>query len=351
MSPIKSTGEFGILPIRSRERVELAHGGGGELLHEIINQVFAAGFADRKLDIENDAAVIDFPAEGRLALTTDSFVVSPLFFPGGDIGTIAVNSTVNNLAMVGARPLYLSTAFVLEEGLELIQLDKIVASMRRAARACNVALVTGDTKVVERGHGDGVFISTTGVGVVESGREIGPRRVRPGDAVLLSGDIGRHGIAVLSVRHDTGFQTQVQSDTVSMAGIVQDLLAADIDVHCLRDLTRGGLASALIEIARASGFDIEIAEGRIPIDPEVAAACEILNLDPLYVANEGRMVVFVASEDAERAVQIMKKHKPSRGARQIGTVGEQGKRVTLTTSIGTHRGLDRPTGEKLPRVC
>lgn len=320
-------------------------------MREIITQVFAAGFSDRGLETERDAAVVDFPADGRMAFATDSFVVKPLFFPGGDIGTMSVNSTVNDLAMVGAKPLFMSVGFILEEGLELIELDKIVASMRRAAQACGIKLVTGDTKVVDRGSGDGVFINTTGVGVVERDRDIGPRRVRSGDAVLLSGDVGRHGIAVLSVRQELGFQTQVQSDTVALTEPVQALLDAGIDVHCMRDLTRGGLASALIEIARAAGCDIDIAEGRIPVDPEVAAACEILGLDPMYVANEGRMVVFVAADHAERAVEILKKHKPSRGTRVIGSVGDPGKRVRLRTSIGTHRILDRLNGEKLPRVC
>lgn len=351
MSPIRTTGEFGSLPIRSRERVELAHGGGGALMREIITQVFTAGFADRSLDTERDAAVTDFPEDGRMALSTDSFVVKPLFFPGGNIGVMAINSTINDLAMVGARPLYMTVGFILEEGLELVDLDKIVASMRQAAQASEVRLVTGDTKVVDRGSGDGVFINTTGVGVVAKELDIGPRRVKPGDAVLLSGDIGRHGIAVLSVRQELGFQTQVQSDTAPLVDIVHALLADGIDIHCMRDLTRGGLAAALIDIARIAACDIDIAEGRISIDPEVAAACEIIGLDPMYVANEGRMVVFVAEEDADRAVEIMRKFKPSRGTRQIGSVADTGRRVRLRTSLGTHRILDRLNGEKMPRVC
>ena len=352
MSIIRNgAGDFSELPIRSRERVELAHGGGGELMQEIITQVFAAGLDAGNLQTESDAAVLSFPEGGRLAFATDSFVVKPLFFPGGDIGTLAVNSTVNDLAMVGARPLYLSTAFILEEGLPLVTLDQVVASMHKAAQAVGVHVVTGDTKVVDRGAGDLVYINTTGVGVIEGDRQIGPRSVQSGDAILVNGDVGRHGIAVLSVRQELGFHTQVQSDSAPLFSLVQTLLEADIDVHCMRDLTRGGLASALIEIARTASLDIDIAEGRVPVSQEVAAVCELMGLDPMYVANEGRLVVFVPADQADAAKKVMKAHPQGRGTRRIGTVGKAGKQVRLRTSIGTRRILDRRNGEKLPRVC
>lgn len=351
MSKSNTTDEYLGLPIRSREHVELAHGSGGELMREIITQVFAAGLADRYLDVERDAAILEPPARGRLAFATDSFVVKPLFFPGGDIGSLAINSTLNDLAMVGARPLYLSVAFILEEGLPLITLDKIVASMRTAAKDADVHIVTGDTKVVDRGNGDGVFINTTGIGVIERDAVIGPRQLQSGDAILVNGDLGRHGTAVLSVREGLAFQSKLESDSVALHGLVSRLLEADVEVHCMRDLTRGGLASALTDIARAAGQDLVIDEEQIPISHEVAAVCELIGLDPLYVANEGRMVVFVKAADAERAAEIMRAHPHGRGARQIGTVQGAGNQVRIRTSIGTTRQLDRASNEKLPRVC
>jgi hydrogenase expression/formation protein HypE len=288
----------------------------------------------------------------RVAFTTDSYVVRPLFFPGGDIGTLAVNGTVNDLAMAGARPLYLSASFVLEEGLPVETLHRILESMRRAADAAGVQIVTGDTKVVDRGKGDGIFITTAGVGRIEHSLTIAPSSVRPDDAVLLSGDVGRHGMAIMAVREGLEFETTIQSDCASLAGLVADLLASGIEIHCLRDLTRGGLASALIEIAEVAKIGIHIRETIIPVDEEVRGACEILGFDPLYVANEGRCVCFVPASDVERALRIFQAHPLGKDAAMIGSVArtERGL-VTLESRIGATRIVDMLSGEQLPRIC
>jgi hydrogenase expression/formation protein HypE len=279
-------------------------------------------------------------------------VVRPLFFPGGDIGTLAVNGTVNDLAMAGARPLYLSASFVLEEGLPVETLQRILASMRRAADAAEVQIVTGDTKVVDRGKGDGIFITTAGVGRIEHGLAITPTSVRPGDAVLLSGDLGRHGMAIMAVREGLDFETTIESDCAPLAGLVADLISAGIEVHCLRDLTRGGLASALIEIAEAAAVQIHIREAAVPVGEEVRGACEILGLDPLYVANEGRFVAFVPASDCDRALKIMGRNPVSAGARRIGSVDQAPSGlVTMTSEIGASRIVDMLSGEQLPRIC
>ncbi|MBN2218302.1 MAG: hydrogenase expression/formation protein HypE, partial [Pirellulales bacterium] len=290
------------VPREDHGTVQMAHGGGGRVMRRLIEGFFLPAFgSDPAKDPPHDAALVEVPG-GRLAMTTDTFVVDPLFFPGGDIGCLAVHGTVNDLAMAGARPLALSAGFVLEEGLPLDVLRRIVESMRRAADEAGVRIVTGDTKVVDRGKGDGVFINTAGIGLVPPGVDIAPRRVRPGDAVLVSGDLGRHGIAVLSVREGIAFESDLESDCASLAGLVEALLEADPDVHCLRDLTRGGLAAALCEIAEAAGVGIELTEASIPVIEPVAGACELLGLDPLYVANEGRLVAFVPAEAAERTL-------------------------------------------------
>ena len=329
----------------------MAHGGGGSLMHRLIADVFAKAFDNPFLDTEHDAAVLEREGK-RFAFTTDSYVVRPLFFPGGDIGTLAVNGTVNDLAMRGARPLYLSAGFILEEGLPLDTLQRIAHSMQAAAKAANVHIVTGDTKVVDRGKGDGVYINTAGIGVLEHDWNLSPSSVRPGDAILVSGDLGRHGMAILAARAELNFETTIESDCAPLADMVQSLLDAHIAVHCLRDLTRGGLAAALIEIARSAKLHFHIHEDALPVHDEVRGACELLGLDPLYVANEGRFVAFVPPQQAHEALAILQSHSRGHAARRIGEVkpGSPGL-VTLTSSIGANRILDLLSGEQLPRIC
>jgi len=303
------------------------------------------------LGSRHDGAVFQLPGQ-QLAFTTDSYVVHPLFFPGGDIGTLAINGTVNDLAMCGARPLYLSAGFIIEEGLPMDTLWRIVQSMSNAAREAGVQLVTGDTKVVDRGKGDGVFINTAGIGVVESPHPISPLSVKPGDAVLLSGDVGRHGIAIMAVREGLEFESTILSDCAPLASIVSSLFAGGIEVHCLRDLTRGGLASALVEIAEASGLHIEIEETAVPLLEDVKGACEILGFDPLYVANEGRFISFVPAAEAGRTLQLLRNHPLGAQATILGTVTDDNPGlVTLKSRIGATRIVDTLSGEQLPRIC
>jgi len=299
----------------------------------------------------HDGAVIDLNGQ-RLAFTTDSYVVRPLFFPGGDIGKLAINGTVNDLAMCGARPLYLSASFIIEEGLSMETLWRVVQSMKRAAADAGIKVVTGDTKVVDKGKGDGLFINTAGIGRVDYDCGISPAAVRPGDAVLLSGDIGRHGMAIMSVREGLQFESSIESDCAPLADLVQSLLEEGIEIHCLRDLTRGGLASALNEIAQCARRQIDIDQNAVPVREEVHGACEILGLDPLYVANEGRFVAFVPASDVDRAIRTMRSRILGAEATQIGvvTAGSPGL-VTLKTQIGARRILDLLSGEQLPRIC
>ena len=337
-------------PVVSLDRISLAHGGGGRASQQLLETVFRPAFANHTLDLRHDGAVVDAGGT-KLAFTTDSFVVRPLFFPGGTVGDLAVNGTVNDLAMCGARPLWLSAAFVLEEGLPMGDLRAIVIAMRDAAREAGVAIVTGDTKVVERGKGDGVFITTAGVGVIEH-TAAAPERVRPGDAVIVSGDLGAHGVAVLSARDGRGFDEAVKSDTASLWPAVEALYAAGIDVRCMRDLTRGGLASALNEIAATARVSIAIDEPALETGTVVRAACELLGLDPLHVASEGRFVAFVAPSDVARAIEALHSVEVARGAALIGFV-EDARRglVTLRSRIGGSRVVDVVTGEPLARVC
>jgi hydrogenase expression/formation protein HypE len=336
---------------RAPDIIQMGHGGGGLLTHRLLERMFRPAFHNLPLDAQHDGAVLECGLS-RLAFTTDSFVVRPLFFPGGDIGTLAVNGTVNDLAMCGARPLYLSAAFILEEGLPLETLQRIVESMRQAAATAGVHIVTGDTKVVERGRGDGMYITTTGIGLLEHAGTVAPSAVRPGDAVLLSGDIGRHGMAILAVRGELSFETTLLSDCASVSEPALALLAAGIDVHCLRDLTRGGLATALLEIAQTAGIHVHLREREVPIGEEVRAACELLGLDPLYVANEGRFVCFVPAAQAERAVEILRAHAVAAAACCIGDVRADAAGVLTATGIlGTERVLDMLSGEQLPRIC
>ena len=339
------------LPRPATERILMAHGGGGRLTNQLIEDIFLPAFSNPALNGRHDGALLGING-ARLAMTTDSYVVQPLIFPGGTIGDLAVNGTANDLAMCGARPVALSAGFILEEGLEMEMLRHVVNSMRDAALVANMPIVTGDTKVVDKGKGDGIFINTTGIGLVVAPNPIGPELVRAGDAVLVSGDLGAHGIAILSVREGLEFEGAVSSDTASLWPAVEALLEAGIEIHCLRDLTRGGLSSALNEIASVIGLRITVDEARIPVSEIVRGACELLGLDPLYVANEGRFAVFVADEDAEHALTILRSQSVSSGAVQVGTVYEHRSGiVTLRSRIGGNRVLDMMSGEQLPRIC
>ncbi|WP_163648797.1 hydrogenase expression/formation protein HypE [Modicisalibacter sp. 'Wilcox'] len=338
------------LPAGAGDTVQLAHGGGGRAMARLIDALIRPAFADAELDRRHDGALLAL--DGPAAFTTDSYVVRPLVFPGGDIGTLAVHGTVNDLAMCGARPRYLSVGLILEEGLPLAVLRRVVASMGAAATASGVRLVTGDTKVVERGKADGLFINTAGIGQVVAPAPVGPAGVEPGDAVILSGDIGRHGMAIMAAREGFGFETVIESDCAPLAEAVLALFAAGVTVHCLRDLTRGGLASALVEIAEAAGRAIGIDEAAIPVADHVLAACELLGLDPLQVANEGRFVAFVPGAEAERALGALRCHAPASGAVVIGAVKEgPAGEVTCRGALGVERIIDMLSGEQLPRIC
>ena len=329
----------------------MAHGGGGKLMHRLLEDVFGQAGGNPILDSRHDSAQFDLPP-GRVAMTTDSYVVRPIFFPGGDIGSMAVHGTVNDLAMSGARPLYLSCGFIIEEGLPMETLWRVVCSMRDAAEKCGVQIVTGDTKVVDKGKGDGLFINTTGIGVIEHEQRISPQSVLPGDAILVSGDLGRHGMAIMAVREGLQFESAIESDSAPVAEPVLALVQAGIEIHCLRDLTRGGLASALNEIAEAAGVKITIEEKSVPVREDVHAACEMLGLDPLHVANEGRFIAFVAAKDAARALEVLRRYEVSKNSAIIGKVVEKSAPlVTLKSAIGASRILDMPSGEQLPRIC
>ena len=339
------------VPLANQDHVTLAHGGGGRMMHALLERVVLPAFGNQPLESRHDGAVLD-AGKGRLAFTTDSYVVHPLFFPGGDIGTLAVTGTVNDLAMCGARPLALSAGFILEEGLPMATLERVVASMARTARAAGVNIVTGDTKVVDRGKGDGLFVNTAGIGRIEHDLVIAPTSVRPGDAILLSGDVGRHGMAIMAVREGLRFESTIETDCAPLAAPVLALLAANIEVHCLRDLTRGGLATTLIEIAESSRLAVGIDERHIAVEENVNGACEILGLDPLYLANEGRFVAFVPAAQAEQALEILRAYPVCGAATRIGSVSENpAALVTLQSRIGTKRILDMHSGEQLPRIC
>jgi hydrogenase expression/formation protein HypE len=340
-------------PLPPGPAVTLGHGSGGRLTAELIEKVFLPAFRNPFLEALEDEATLPFGGGAeRLALTTDAFVVHPLFFPGGDIGRLSVHGTINDLAMGGARPLYLSAAFILEEGLPLEDLRRITRSMEEACRESGVLLVAGDTKVVDRGKGDGVFIATTGVGQVPAGVELSIRSARPGDRILVSGSIGDHGMAVLSVRENLEFETALESDSAPLHGLVRRLLDACPGVRCFRDPTRGGLASALNEIARASGTGIELAEAAIPLKPAVRAACEILGLDPLYVACEGRLVAIAPPQEAETLLESARSHPLGRDAALIGeVVGEHEGMLLLRSAVGGERVVPLLAGEQLPRIC
>lgn len=334
-----------------KARVNLSHGSGGRASAQLIEALFLANFDNPWLRQENDQAQLAMPAR-RLAVSTDSYVISPLFFPGGDIGSLAVHGTVNDIAMSGARPLYLTAGFILEEGFPLDRLENIVKSMADAAKKTKVAIVTGDTKVVERGKGDGIFINTTGIGVIEHRGMISAELAKPGDRVILSGSIGDHGVAIMSSRENLSFATTIHSDSAALHDLVAAMVEAVPGIHCLRDPTRGGLATTLNELARKSSVGMNIDESAIPVKTAVRAACEILGLDPLYVANEGKLVCICAAEDANQLLKVMRQHPLARDAAIIGEVIEDDEgMVQMATAIGGKRVVDWLAGEQLPRIC
>ena len=340
------------LPLRDYPEIVMGHGGGGKLGNELVEHLFLPAFRNPELENLGDAALFEV-GSGQLAMSTDSFVVQPLFFPGGSIGALAVNGTVNDLAVSGAEPKFLSASFILEEGFPLVQLAAVVNAMADAARTAGVRIVTGDTKVVERGHGDGCYINTAGVGVLRPGIAVGPNRAQVGDVVLVSGTIGDHGMAIMSVREGLEFESQIRSDCAALNGMIADVLHAAGDaVHAMRDPTRGGLASTLNEIATASVVGIAIDETAVPVRPEVQSACELLGLDPVYVANEGKAVFFVRPDAAERVLDVLKAHPLGREAARIGLVTAQHPRMLVArTAMGANRVIPTQIGEQLPRIC
>ncbi|MEU9207400.1 hydrogenase expression/formation protein HypE [Streptomyces sp. NPDC048415] len=338
-------------PLRDQPVVVMGHGGGGALSAELVENVFAPAYGNPVLAALGDSATVRLGG-ARLAFSTDAYVVKPLFFPGGSIGDLAVNGTVNDLAMSGARPAYLSTAFILEEGVEMRVVDKVARAVGAAAQAAGVIVATGDTKVVEAGHGDGVYITTSGIGLVPDGVDIRPQRATPGDAVIVSGPIGMHGVAILSLREGIEFGVEVASDTAPLAGLVAAMLDVTTDLHVLRDPTRGGLAASLNEIARASETGVRLTERAVPVPEAVANACGFLGLDPLYVANEGRLVAFVPRAAADAVLEAMRAHPHGSGAALIGEcVSDHPGMVVASTGLGGTRVVDLPLGEQLPRIC
>jgi hydrogenase expression/formation protein HypE len=339
------------LPIVDTNEILLGHGGGGKLTSRLVEQIFLPAFRNPALDCLDDQAILTIDGS-RVAFTTDSYVITPIFFPGGDIGELAVNGTINDLAVGGAKPLYLSLAFILEEGLPISDLKRVVVSAQKAAARAGVQIVTGDTKVVGRGSGDKIFINTSGIGVVPPGINLSSLYVRPGDAILLSGSIGDHGVAILSTREGLEFEGELQSDTAALHDLVATALDASPEIHAMRDPTRGGLAATLVEIASRQHLGIEVDESAIPIRDTVRGACEILGLDPLLVANEGKLAAFVPNADSERVLEAMRRHPLGLEAALIGRVtDEHADFVILRTPIGGDRVLDLPFGEALPRIC
>ena len=340
------------LPLAGYPTIVMGHGGGGKLGNELVEHLFLPAFRNPALENLGDAAVFDL-GSGKLAMSTDSFVVQPLFFPGGSIGALAVNGTVNDLAVSGADPKFLSASFILEEGFPLAQLAAVVRAMADAAASAGVRIVTGDTKVVERGHGDGCYINTAGVGVLREDIRVGPHRAAPGDAIIVSGTMGDHGMAIMSVREGLEFESQIRSDCAPLNGMIAAVLdAAGPSVHAMRDPTRGGLASTLNEIACASGVGIAIDERALPVRAEVQSACELLGLDPVYVANEGKAVFFVAADAAERVLEVLRAQPLGREAARIGqVVAEHPRMLVARTQMGANRVIPLQIGEQLPRIC
>jgi hydrogenase expression/formation protein HypE len=339
------------IPIEQYPVVLLAHGGGGKLMNSLIKKMFMPEFSEIPEKEIHDSAVVDILGK-QIAFTTDSYVVQPLFFPGGDIGSLSVYGTVNDLSMSGAKPVYISTGFIIEEGFPMETLWKIVHSMKQAAMNCGLRIVTGDTKVVDKGKGDGIFINTSGIGFIEHKLKINPASIREGDSIILSGDIGRHGIAIMAVREGLEFETQIQSDCAPLNDIVQKIIENNIEIHCMRDLTRGGLSSALVELAESSELGFSLDEKSIPVKEDVQGACEILGFDPMYVANEGRFVLFVPRNQSDKVLDILKSDNSTENASNIGNVNGMNKGiVTMKSKIGASRIVDMLSGEQLPRIC
>jgi len=333
-----------------KDKILLAHGSGGKLAHQLVEKSFLQAFSNPILAKLDDSAVLDL--KGRLAFTTDSYVVNPIFFPGGDIGKLAVCGTVNDLAMSGAKPLYLSLSFIIEEGFPQNEMEKIVDSVQKAAQDAGVEIITGDTKVVNRGSADKLFINTSGIGIIPDGVDISGSNAEPGDKVLLSGTIGDHGIAVLSQREGLSFSTNLESDCAPLGSLVAEMLEASPNIHCLRDPTRGGLATTLNELAKQSKVSIRIEEEKLPVREEVLSACEMLGFDPLYIANEGKLVAIVATEDADKVLKAMRGNRYGKEAAIIGEVGtEHAGRVVMKTCLGASRIIDMLVGDPLPRIC
>ncbi len=340
------------LPIMQHETVQMAHGAGGQLSQSLMQRVFMPNLHNNFLDLLDDQAKLDLPP-GRTAFTTDTYVVSPLFFPGGNIGELAVNGTVNDLAVGGARPLYLSAGFVLEEGLPLVELETIVKSMAEAARRAGVMIVTGDTKVVGKGQCDRIFINTSGIGCLREGVNLSCRNLKPGDAIILSGTVGDHGMAIMTSREGLSFQSQITSDCAALNSMIGAILDEEpLEIHAMRDPTRGGVAATLNELAQSSSVGIEINEATIPVKPDVRGACELLGIDPLHVANEGKVVVVVAQDKAGEVLDVLRSFDPGRDAVIIGSVvGDHPGMVVMRTLYGSRRIIDLPIGEQLPRIC
>jgi len=339
------------IPIADYPIITLAHGGGGTMMRRLIRDMFAAAFGPDTLQSHSDSALLELPP-GRIAFTTDSFVVKPLFFPGGDIGSLAVYGTVNDLAMAGATPRYLSCGLILEEGLPMESLWRVVLSIKHAAEKAGVKIVTGDTKVVDKGKGDGIFINTSGIGIIEHELEIGPAGIKPGDAIIINGDIGRHGMAILAAREELALESPIESDCAPLNHAVTAMLKAGVEIHAMRDATRGGVASAIFELAHDSQRDITLIEKKFLVREDVRGACELLGIDPLYVANEGRFVCFVPPRQAAQSMEIMNRYFPDTSSSQIGSVsGGSSGRVVLQSVIGAKRLLDLLSGEQLPRIC
>ncbi|MGC8964840.1 MAG: hydrogenase expression/formation protein HypE [Brevinematia bacterium] len=338
------------VPTNNLERIRLGHGGGGRLTNNLIEQVFKPIFSNEYLDKLHDGAIINLP-QSKIAFSTDSYVINPIFFPGGNIGKLSITGTINDLAMCGARPMYFSLGLIIEEGFEIEKLRIILNSINEVAEKVGVFVVTGDTKVVNKGKGDGIYINTSGIGIIEHNMEVLPQNIRPGDVIVINGDVGRHGAAIMSLREGIEFETTLESDCTELWTTVSNLIEKNIEIHCMRDLTRGGLVSALNEIAKASNLGIYVEEEKIPIIEEVKAVCEVLGLDPLYVANEGRFIAIVPEKYAEETALIMSSTLGTQ-ASIIGKVVEENKgKVLMKSLIGSVRLLDMVSGEQLPRIC
>ena len=343
------------IPLKNYPRIVMGHGAGGKMMNDLIGHLFAPLLHNDLLAQMGDSTALDIGAlnaGGRLAFSTDSFVVSPIIFPGGDIGDLAVNGTVNDIAMSGAKPRYLSVGFILEEGLEMETLGAVVTSMARAAQKAGVQIVTGDTKVVNKGHGDGIFINTSGFGMIPKGIDIAAKNARPNDVIIVSGTMGDHGMAIMSKREGLEFESQIMSDTAPLHGMIAEMLEVTKKIHCLRDATRGGLSAVLNELADVSKVGIEFEETKVPVDTAVNAACEMLGLDPFYIANEGKLVAIVAPDVADEVLDVMQANEYGKDAAIIGSVVEShAGRVVAKTAIGGSRVVDLPAGELLPRIC